>query len=134
MKLSPKFKVILFVCWVLGFIILGYAVSITQLFGMQTLSLISLILLLLWFFPFALHILFNIYQLTITRLVTTASAIVFSILAVLSKLQTPNHQNPTFNRFAMYLFVVLMIASIITQSKELKLKAQMKTEQDNRLD
>lgn len=130
MKLSAKFKVILFACWVLGFIILGYVIPITQSFGMHTLSLISLILLLLWFFPFGLYILFNIYQLLITRIVAVATAIIFSILAVLSKLQTPNHQNSTFNLFAMYLVIGLIVANIITQNKELKLKAQMKTEQD----
>jgi hypothetical protein len=61
-------------------------------------------------------------------------SIVFCTLVLIGQLQPPSQQNPIFTRLSIYLLIGLMIAGVITQNKELKLKAQMKTEQDKQLD
>lgn len=137
MKLPGKLhidKSILFVCWIIGFIVLSFAVSTTQLLEMHLLSLITLIILLLWCYGFWLSITFKYYKLLVTKIVAIVTIIPFSILALIAQLQTPSQQNPIFIRFSVYLLIGLMIAGAITQSKEQKLKMQMKTEQDKQLD
>lgn len=137
MKLLRKLHIdtpILFLCWVIGFIVLGYAVPITQSFGMHTLSLIALITIMFWVFGPWLYIIFKYAQLLITKIVQIAMSIVFCTLALIAQLQPPNLQNPTFTRFSVYLLIGLMIAAVITHNKELKLKAQKNTEQDKQLD
>src|SRR5690242_5922527 len=120
MKLSPKFKVILFVCWVLGFIILGYAVPITQSLGMHTLTLVALITIMFWVIGPWLYTIFKYAQLWITKIVQIAMSIVFCTLVLIGQLQPPSRQNPIFTRLSIYLLIGLMIAGVITQSKEQK--------------
>jgi hypothetical protein len=81
-----------------------------------------------------LYIIFKYAQLLITKIVQIAMSIVFCTLVLIGQLQPSSQQNPIFTRLSMYLLIGLMIAGVITQNKELKLKAQMKTEQDKQLD